>query len=157
MANDLFESLRTYVNKVSVNEKSAAEIANSVNAWVRESGEAVKQKIEEEVESTVLRMGFVKRAEFEALVAEVVKLGGKPVVVKTSDAKQSSAKKAAAPKKSGTNKSGAKSTGAKTTGAKKSVAKKAVAKKSPAKKSTPKVAATKKATVKKSAVKKASK
>ena len=66
MANDLFDSLRTYINKVSVNEKSAAEIANSVNAWVRESGEAVKQKIEEEVESTVLRMGFVKRAEFDA-------------------------------------------------------------------------------------------
>ena len=73
MANDLFDSLRTYINKVSVNEKSAAEIANSVNAWVRESGEAVKQKIEEEVESTVLRMGFVKRAEFEALAAEVAK------------------------------------------------------------------------------------
>jgi hypothetical protein len=36
MANDLFDSLRTYINKVSVNEKSAAEIANSVNAWVRE-------------------------------------------------------------------------------------------------------------------------
>ena len=97
MANDLFDSLRTYINKVSVNEKSAAEIANSVNAWVRESGEAVKLKIEEEVESTVLRMGFVKRAEFEALAAEVAKLGGKPVVTKS--AKKATAKKSAAPKK----------------------------------------------------------
>ena len=78
MANDLFDSLRTYINKVSVNEKSAAEIANSVNAWVRESGEAVKQKIEEEVESTVLRMGFVKRAEFDALAAEVARLRNLP-------------------------------------------------------------------------------
>ena len=123
MANDLFDSLRTYINKVSVNEKSAAEIANSVNAWVRESGEAVKLKIEEEVESTVLRMGFVKRAEFEALAAEVAKLGGKPVVTK-------SAKKAAAPKK---------------TTAKKSTAKKPVAKKSVAKKSAAKKSAVKKA------------
>jgi hypothetical protein len=127
MANDLFDSLRTYINKVSVNEKSAAEIANSVNAWVRESGEAVKQKIEEEVESTVLRMGFVKRAEFEALAAEVAKLGGNPVVGKS--AKKATAKKSAAPKK---------------TIAKKVAAKKPVAKKSATKNSTAKKIAAKK-------------
>ena len=98
MANDLFESLRTYINKVSVNEKSAAEIAASVNAWVRESGEAVKVKIEEEVEATVLRMGFVKRAEFDALSAKVAKLEGKPVpkpvAKKSAPAKKAAAKKA---------------------------------------------------------------
>ena len=121
MANDLFDSLRTYINKVSVNEKSAAEIANSVNAWVRESGEAVKLKIEEEVEASVLRMGFVKRAEFEALAAEVAKLGGKPEVAK-------SAKKAVAKK----------------TTAKKATTKKSVAKKSAVKKSTTKKTAAKK-------------
>ena len=135
MANDLFDSLRTYINKVSVNEKSAAEIANSVNAWVRESGEAVKQKIEEEVESTVLRMGFVKRAEFDALAAEVARLGGKPVAAKSAN--KASAKKSPAPKKAT---------------AKKATAKKATAKKPVAKKST-----TKKSTVKKSATKKVSK
>jgi BMFP domain-containing protein YqiC len=124
MANDLFDSLRTYINKVSVNEKSAAEIANSVNAWVRESGEAVKLKIEEEVESTVLRMGFVKRAEFDALAAEVAKLSGKPVAAK------SAAKKTAAPKKAT---------------AKKAATKKPAAKKSVAKKSTIKKSAVKKA------------
>lgn len=98
MANDLFESLRTYINKVSVNEKSAAEIAASVNAWVRESGEAVKVKIEEEVEATVLRMGFVKRAEFDALSAKVAKLEGKPVpkpvAKKSAPVKKAASKKA---------------------------------------------------------------
>jgi hypothetical protein len=132
MANDLFDSLRTYINKVSVNEKSAAEIANSVNAWVRESGEAVKQKIEEEVESTVLRMGFVKRAEFDALAAEVARLGGKPVATKSAN--KASAKKSAAPKKAT----------AKKAAAKKATAKKAVAKKSATKKSAVKKSATKK-------------
>lgn len=122
MANDLFDSLRTYINKVSVNEKSAAEIANSVNAWVRESGEAVKLKIEEEVESTVLRMGFVKRAEFEALAAEVAKLGGKPVVTKSS--KKTTGKKSAAPKKATTKKATAKKTVATKSAAKKSAVKK---------------------------------
>ena len=129
MANDLFDSLRTYINKVSVNEKSAAEIANSVNAWVRESGEAVKQKIEEEVESTVLRMGFVKRAEFDALAAEVARLGGKPVVAKSANTKKSAANKAATP-----NKATAKKATAKKSTTKKPVAKNSVTKKSAAKK-----------------------
>ena len=133
MANDLFDSLRTYINKVSVNEKSAAEIANSVNAWVRESGEAVKQKIEEEVESTVLRMGFVKRAEFDALAAEVARLGGKPLSKKTSANKTSA-------KKSATKKPAAKKSATKKPVTKKVAAKKPVAKKSPAKKSAPKKA-----------------
>ena len=140
MANDLFDSLRTYINKVSVNEKSAAEIANSVNAWVRESGEAVKQKIEEEVESTVLRMGFVKRAEFDALAAEVARLGGKPVAAKSAN--KASAKKSAAPKKAT---------------AKKAAAKKATAKKPVAKKSATKKSVVKKSATKKSATKKVSK
>jgi hypothetical protein len=130
MANDLFESLRTYLNKVSVNEKSAAEIANSVNAWVRESGEAVKLKIEEEVESTVLRMGFVKRAEFDALAAEVAKLGGKPVAKKSAGAKKSaSAKKKPAAKKPAVKKSAAAKPAAKKNVVKKSPAKNSAAKK----------------------------
>ena len=119
MANDLFESLRTYINKVSVNEKSAAEIAASVNAWVRESGEAVKVKIEEEVEATVLRMGFVKRAEFDALSAKVAKLEGKPVAKKSSSVKKDAVKKSAPSKKAT----------AKKTAAKKATVKKASAKK----------------------------
>jgi BMFP domain-containing protein YqiC len=129
MANDLFDSLRTYINKVSVNEKSAAEIANSVNAWVRESGEAVKQKIEEEVESTVLRMGFVKRAEFDALAAEVAKLGGKPVAAKSAGTKKTSSPKKRSAKKATAKKSATKKPAVKTTAAKKSTAKKSVAKK----------------------------
>jgi len=124
MANDLFESLRTYINKVSVNEKSAAEIAASVNAWVRESGEAVKVKIEEEVEATVLRMGFVKRAEFDALSAKVAKLEGKPVA-KTS----SSVKKVAVKKSATTKKATAKKVASKKATVKKSTVKKASAKK----------------------------
>jgi BMFP domain-containing protein YqiC len=124
MANDLFDSLRTYINKVSVNEKSAAEIANSVNAWVRESGEAVKQKIEEEVESTVLRMGFVKRAEFDALAAEVAKLGGKPLAAKSAGTKKATTAKKSAAKKPAVKKTAAKKSSVKKTTTKKSAAKK---------------------------------
>lgn len=136
MANDLFDSLRTYINKVSVNEKSAAEIANSVNAWVRESGEAVKQKIEEEVESTVLRMGFVKRAEFEALAAEVAKLGGKSVSAKSAGTQKASTKKAAAKKTAAPKKAPVKKSTTSKTASKKPVAKKSTVKKSSVKKAS---------------------
>ena len=125
MANDLFESLRTYINKVSVNEKSAAEIAASVNAWVRESGEAVKVKIEEEVEATVLRMGFVKRAEFDALSAKVAKLEGKPVAKQSPNVKKGAAKTSVTKKSAPAKQAAAKKSPAKKVAVKKATAKKA--------------------------------
>ena len=107
MANDLLSTLRTYLTKVSEGEKSPAEIAAALNVWVRESGEALKSKIEEEVESSVSKMGFVKREEFDQLKRTIEELtsGRAPKkVASTKTAKKSSAKKSAskkaAPKKS---------------------------------------------------------
>ncbi len=71
MANDFFSTLRTYLTKVSDGEKSPAEVASALNLWLRESGEAIKNKIEEEVESSVSKMGFIKREEFDALAREL--------------------------------------------------------------------------------------
>ena len=88
MANDIFATLRTYLSKVTDGDKNASEVASTVNQWLREGGEALKIKIEDEVERSVSKMGFVKRGEFEALKEEVARLKmSKP------------AKKAAAPKK----------------------------------------------------------
>ena len=88
MANDIFSTLRTYLNKVGDGDKNASEVASTVNQWLREGGEALKIKVEDEVERSVSKMGFVKRGEFEALKEEVARLKiSKPV------------KKAAAPKK----------------------------------------------------------
>ena len=100
-SNDLFATLRTYVSKVTEGEKSPAEVAAALNGWARESAEALKSKIHEEVEASVAKMGFVKRDEFDRLAAQVSAMkGGSP-------AKKSAAKKAA-PKKSATKKSAAK-------------------------------------------------
>ena len=74
MANDIFATLRTYLSKVTEGDKSATEVASTVNAWLREGGEALKVKIEDEVERSVSKMGFVKRGEFEALKEEVARL-----------------------------------------------------------------------------------
>ena len=100
MANDIFSTLRTYLTKVSDGEKSATEVAAAVNAWMREGGEALKVKIEDEVERSVTKMGFVKRGEFEALKEEVARLKSTPVraTSKDSTVKNKSAKKTTAKK-----------------------------------------------------------
>ena len=95
MANDIFSTLRTYLSKVSDGDKSASEVAAAVNTWMREGGEALKVKIEDEVERSVTKMGFVKRGEFEALKEEVARLKSTPVraTSKDSTVKKKSPKK----------------------------------------------------------------
>ena len=56
----------------------------ALNDWAHESGQTLKAKITEEVESAVRKMGFVKREEFDALAKEVAAL---------TSAKKSSPKK----------------------------------------------------------------
>jgi hypothetical protein len=104
MANDLFASLRTYLNKVSEGERTPAELANALNSWVKQSGDVLKSKIDEEVHNTVTRMGFIKREEFDDLKAEFdeFKKSFKPQPVKKSASptkKKSAAKKTAPQKK----------------------------------------------------------
>ena len=111
-SNDLFSTLRTYISKVTEGEKSPAEVAAALNGWARESAEALKSKIHEEVEASVAKMGFVKREEFDRLAAQVAamkvgtsvnKAAPKKATPKKSTAKKSTVKKAtatkAAPKK----------------------------------------------------------
>ena len=127
--SDFLSTLKSFANNVHLGDKSATDVADSVNAWLKEGGEALKVKIEDEVERSVSKMGFVKRGEFEALKQEVaaLKKGGTG----------SSAAKAGS--KSAVKTSATKTTAAKKTAAKKTAAKKPVAKKS-AKKAVKKVA-----------------
>jgi BMFP domain-containing protein YqiC len=75
-ASELLSTLKGYFNQLSEGERSPSEVANAFNEWARESAESVKAKIGEEVEATVLKMGFIKREEYEKLVARVEKLEG---------------------------------------------------------------------------------
>ena len=72
--SDFLSTLRSFTSNVQLGNKSATEIADSLNAWLKEGGEALKVKIEDEVERSVSKMGFVKRGEFEALKQEVASL-----------------------------------------------------------------------------------
>ena len=114
MANDIFATLRTYLNKVTDGDKNASEVASTVNQWLREGGEALKIKIEDEVERSVSKMGFVKRGEFEALKEEVTRLK----MANSTPVK-------AAPKKTSTKKATVKKTSTKKASAKKATVKKA--------------------------------
>ena len=116
--NDLKATIKSLIENVQLGNKSGTEVASSVNLWLKEGGEALKVKIEDEVERSVSKMGFVKRGEFEALKQEVAAL------------------------KKGTPKKAAKKTAKKVTAEKVSVKKKATkktAKKTAAKKSAKKV------------------
>ena len=96
MSNDLFSSLKTYLTKLSDGEKTPQEVAAALNAWARESADSLKAKIHDEVETTVLKMGFVKREEFDRLLARVDAIAP---VKKVAPAKKKSAAKKAAPAK----------------------------------------------------------
>ena len=93
--NEVFSTLKSYARKLSDGERTPAEIASALNDWAHESGQTLKAKISEEVEAAVIKMGFVKREEFDALVREVNALKkGKKSPVKKSPVKKSATKKA---------------------------------------------------------------
>ncbi len=96
-ANDLFSTLRTYISKVTEGERTPAEVAAAVNSWARESADALKAKIHEEVEASVSKMGFIKRDEFDRLAAQVAALNGK-TPAKSASPKKATAKKTAVKK-----------------------------------------------------------
>jgi len=100
-SNDLFSTLRTYLTKVTEGERTPAEVAAAVNSWARESADALKAKIHEEVESSVAKMGFIKREEFDRVAAQVAALGGKSTSGKKSPSKKSDSTKNAVKEASG--------------------------------------------------------
>jgi BMFP domain-containing protein YqiC len=98
-ALELLSTLKSYFNQLSEGERTPTEVAAALNDWARESAESVKAKISEEVEASVSKMGFVKREEYDALVARIEE------IEKAGKAKR----KSAAPKAKSTSKSTSKS------------------------------------------------
>jgi len=98
MANDIFSTLRVYLSKLTEGEHTPAEVLASVNTWLRESGESIKAKIEEEVEHAVAKRGFVKQADFDQLKKDVDALRASAKEPKKSAIKKSAVKKVAATK-----------------------------------------------------------
>jgi len=72
--SEFFSTLKSYAQKLSDGERTPAEVASALNDWAKESADSVKGRIHDEVEAAVLKMGFVKREEFDELAAEVKRL-----------------------------------------------------------------------------------
>ena len=98
--SDIKATIKSIFENVQLGNKSGTEVAQSVNVWLKEGGEALKIKIEDEVERSVSKMGFVKRGEFEALKQEVaaLKKGGAGSSAKKTASKKTASKKSAVKK-----------------------------------------------------------
>jgi hypothetical protein len=89
--NDLKSTLKSLADSLASGNKSASDVAGSLNLWLKEGGEALRVKIEDEVERSVSKMGFIKRGEFEALKQQVAELASAGLVrsEKVKDGKKS--------------------------------------------------------------------
>ena len=101
--SDIKATIKSLIENLQLGNKSGTEVAQSVNLWLKEGGEALKIKIEDEVERSVSKMGFVKRGEFEALKQEVAALKKGGASAKKSPAKKPAAKKTGAQKSTAKN------------------------------------------------------
>lgn len=64
-------------NLKRLKDSDPVEIAAQVNNWLQESGDAIRLRVEDEVEKAVTKRGFVKRSEFIKLEARIQALEGK--------------------------------------------------------------------------------
>ena len=99
MAKDAFSTLKVYLSKLTEGERTPADAVAAMNTWLRESGEAIKLKVEEEVEQAVAKMGFVKQAEFDKLREEFESFRNTAPDLKKSTAKKVRGEKKAVEKK----------------------------------------------------------
>jgi hypothetical protein len=73
-SSDFKSTLKSLADNLANGNKSASDVAGSLNLWLKEGSEALRVKIEDEVERSVSKMGFIKRGEFEALKQQVAEL-----------------------------------------------------------------------------------
>lgn len=87
-------------NLKRLKDADPVELASQVNGWLQESGEAIRLRVEDEVEKAVTKRGFVKRSEFQKLEARIAALESKPKLAsKKSAAKKPATKSATKPAK----------------------------------------------------------
>ena len=120
MANDLLQALRTYIAKLSAGEKSPQEVAAALNAWAKESSEAIRVRVEEEISRSAAKMGFAKQEDLDHLREEIEalkRLAGVVIATPKKAAEESVATAKASTKKARAKKAAVKKAGAKKAGA----------------------------------------
>jgi polyhydroxyalkanoate synthesis regulator phasin len=71
MATDINSILKKYLAAMGKSEVSASELTKDLRVWVVENGEVVKEKIENRIDETASRMGFVKVSDLDNLLARI--------------------------------------------------------------------------------------
>jgi len=74
MATDINSILKKYLAALGKSEVSASELTKELRVWVAENGEVVKEKIENRIDETASRMGFVKASDLDNLLARISEL-----------------------------------------------------------------------------------
>ncbi len=73
-STDLIGAFKAYAQKALGNDFNPEKAATVLNSWVKESGDALKIRIEKETEKAVKKLGLAKESELRALAAEVASL-----------------------------------------------------------------------------------
>ena len=71
MATDINSILKKYLAAMGKSEVSASELTKDLRVWVVGNGEVVKEKIENRIDETASRMGFVKVSDLDNLLARI--------------------------------------------------------------------------------------
>ena len=71
MATDINSILKKYLAAMGKSEVSVSELTKDLRVWVVENGEVVKEKIENRIDETASRMGFVKVSDLDNLLARI--------------------------------------------------------------------------------------
>ena len=74
MATDMNSILKKYLAALGKSEVSASELTKELRVWVTENGEVVKEKIENRIDETASRMGFVKASDLDNLLFRITEL-----------------------------------------------------------------------------------
>ncbi|MEI6648804.1 MAG: hypothetical protein WCO08_04075 [Actinomycetes bacterium] len=72
MAQDIFSAFKNYAAKLSNGEKNPAEMAAALKVWLEDSGEMIKDRIEEEIEKAGERLGFIRKEELEKVESDLL-------------------------------------------------------------------------------------
>lgn len=88
MASDLNSILRKYIANLGKNEEAVVELTRNLRNWAVQNGEAVKERIETQIDEAAVRMGFAKSSELENLNARIVELENRLKSAKSEGSKK---------------------------------------------------------------------
>lgn len=100
MASDINSLLKKYLASLGKNEEALTELTRNLRSWVVQNGEVVKERIENQIDETAVRMGFAKTNELDHLNARIAELESRLEDGAKKSSKSRAKKKVAAVSKS---------------------------------------------------------